>query len=133
MKILVKCEYCGKEFYKYPCEVRSHNFCCREHSKDYLSKKMAALNRELNPSRMRDSTKEKIRETHLAAGNNGQTYEKTHGRHTHRQVAEQILGRSLKPGEVVHHKDGNRRNNAPENLEVFSSQAEHMRLGHGRR
>lgn len=34
-------------------------------------------------------------------------------------VAERMLGRKLKPGEVVHHIDGNKRNNAPENLMVF--------------
>ena len=33
-----------------------------------------------------------------------------------------ILGRPLLPGEVVHHINGD---NRPENLRVFSSQAEH--------
>ena len=35
------------------------------------------------------------------------------------------LGRKLLPGEVVHHKDRNKLNNAPENLEVFPNQDEH--------
>ncbi|GAA4011544.1 hypothetical protein GCM10022631_24690 [Deinococcus rubellus] len=34
----------------------------------------------------------------------------------HRQVAVTLLGRSLLPGEVVHHLDGDSTNNAPENL-----------------
>lgn len=33
-----------------------------------------------------------------------------------------------KKGEVVHHIDRDKRNNAPENLEVFSSQKEHALL-----
>lgn len=66
------------------------------------------------------------RQCHMAKMNTGQTdsYRKTNGRHTHRIVAEQILGRPLLPGEVVHHINGDKR---PENLRVFSSQAEHAR------
>ncbi len=36
----------------------------------------------------------------------------------HCLVAEQKLGRKIKSNEVVHHKDGNRQNNNPENLLV---------------
>lgn len=28
VKVIVKCEYCGKEFEKYPSLVKKHNFCC---------------------------------------------------------------------------------------------------------
>lgn len=54
-------------------------------------------------------------------------YVKEGGRHQHRVVAEQMIGRPLLPKEVVHHKDGNKANNDPSNLQVFSSQAEHAR------
>jgi hypothetical protein len=62
-----------------------------------------------------------------AVGAKPTTYRKLHCRHEHRVVAEQKLGRALVPGEIVHHIDGNRHNNAPENLEVMT-QSQHARL-----
>ena len=44
----------------------------------------------------------------------------------HRLVAEEKLGRLILPDEIVHHIDGNKLNNAPENLVVIT-RAEHMR------
>lgn len=38
--------------------------------------------------------------------------------YVHRTVMEQKLGRKLKPGELVHHKDENKLNNDPDNLEL---------------
>lgn len=46
----------------------------------------------------------------------------------HRWVAEKKLGRELRPGEVVHHKDRDKTNNDPDNLWVFRSQDEHDRV-----
>lgn len=43
-------------------------------------------------------------------------------------VVEQLLGRPLLPGEIVHHRDGNRLNNASENLLVLPSQAFHAHI-----
>jgi len=43
----------------------------------------------------------------------------------HRLVMEGLLGRYLLPNEVVHHIDGNKLNNAPENLCLFASNGEH--------
>lgn len=45
----------------------------------------------------------------------------------HRAVVEDRLGRYLEPHEVVHHRDENPSNNAPENLELVS-RAEHVRI-----
>jgi hypothetical protein len=45
----------------------------------------------------------------------------------HRLVMEKMIGRFLEPGEVVHHKDGNKQNNDPSNLQLFSANSEHLR------
>ena len=55
---------------------------------------------------------------HLANGR-GYAYE-------HRIIAERKLGRALTLREVVHHIDGDKTNNAIENLAVSGSQSEHV-------
>lgn len=144
MRLELECDFCGKKVYKYPSQVCRHNFCSRKclanfssreknpelynALKDYanMSGHMKKLNQEMNPSRMNFSTRAKLSMKKYGSGR-GISYAKSFGRHTHRKVAERILGRKLRPGEVVHHLDGNKRNNAPENLVVFSSQSEHAK------
>lgn len=82
------------------------------------------MNAELNPTRMTTATKVKLRNARFGKGT-GKSYSKTFGRHTHRIVAEKILGRSLKKDEVVHHIDADKLNNDPLNLMIFPSQKEH--------
>ena len=63
----------------------------------------------------------------------GKSYIKREGQHEHRLIAAQALGRELLPGEVVHHIDGNRRNNATNNLIVLPSQGIHLSIHHTNR
>jgi hypothetical protein len=63
----------------------------------------------------------KIRNSQLSKlKNSTNSYVKFHGKHEHRVVMENHLGRPLFSWEIVHHKDGNKRNNDINNLEVMS-------------
>lgn len=135
-KAEVNCSWCGNKIFRYPSQINKNSYCCKECRSKHLSKKhnpegyrkhqhLSELNKQLNPDRMTMQTRLKIRESRLNIGES-KTYEKAFGQHTHRWVAELVLGRKLKPGEVVHHVDGDKRNNKPSNLMVFSSQSEHL-------
>lgn len=137
--IKVNCDWCGIEFEKYEKKLGDRNFCCVDCVNKHRSKKhnpegyqrnwnaehLSKYNIENNHLRMTDEVRAKLRKTRLGTGQ-GKSYEKTYGRHTHRIVAEKKIGRPLRNGEVVHHVDGDKRNNHPDNLIVFASQAEHL-------
>lgn len=118
------CSVCGKFVTRHKSWIRKTVLCSPACTATWKSKHMASMNLELNPDRMTPNTRLKLREARLGTGE-GKSYEKTFSRPTHRIVAESILGRKFKKGEVVHHIDENKRNNDPLNLMVFSSQAEH--------
>jgi hypothetical protein len=113
-KTPVPCHECGKIVYRTPCELKRAKlvFCCAEHKNsnrdfiDKVSKKRGDAQRY---------------------GGEGKTYVKLGGRHMHRVVMEQKIGRKLKRGEIVHHIDGNKRNNDPDNL-MITTQSEHLKL-----
>lgn len=43
----------------------------------------------------------------------------------YRKIIEQHLGRKLNRNEIIHHKDGNQRNNKLSNLKILNTQSEH--------
>lgn len=45
-------------------------------------------------------------------------------------VAEKMLGRKLKRKEAVHHKNGVRHDNRPENLHIYPDRSTHMKEAH---
>lgn len=65
----------------------------------------------------------RVGKDHHLADSRGYAYE-------HRLVAERKLGRLLEPGEIPHHLDGDKQNNAPENIEVLASISAHMQEHH---
>lgn len=118
------CFVCGKIVVRPQSQMMQVACCSDECTKKFTGMRMEFMNAELNPERMNIETRTKLRKAHLNSGE-GKSYEKTFGKHTHRIVAAEKLGRDLLPGEVVHHDDENKRNNDPDNLVVFSSQSEH--------
>jgi 5-methylcytosine-specific restriction endonuclease McrA len=98
---------------------RSHQWALkvrRHYGIDALPRREQNLRRHGGPTR-RISSKGYV----LVSGPGGEEFE-------HRLVAERKLGRRLRPGEVVHHIDGDKTNNQASNLRVFASHSEHMRF-----
>jgi len=62
-----------------------------------------------------------MRKRRIHAGGYSMIPFKRHGIYEHRQIMEAVLGRKLLTSEHVHHKDGNKTNNHPSNLQVVSA------------
>ena len=130
------CDNCGKRYESYQCG-KNYHFCsieCRRQAGKLV-------NSAINEDAKRKSTERIVwynknvfnhgehrqrQADALRAKASGKNYITRNGRHEHRTVAESKLGRALRPDEVVHHIDGNIRNNNPENLQVMT-QAEHIK------
>lgn len=149
MKLQVTCDWCGSPFEREVAALKGkkHHFCCRKCLADFSNKEknpdgyaalkdytnmsshMTQLNEDLNPMRMTPETRKKLRESRLGKGR-CDGYSKIYNKAAHRVVAEQIIGRPLKAGKVVHHRDENKYNNDPDNLVIFPSQSAHAKYHH---
>ena len=59
------------------------------------------------------------------------TWGKDWGRREHCVVMESVLGRSLRRGELVHHRNGDGTDNRPENLELVTRPTHNRKHGRG--
>ena len=93
---------------------------CPEHVKDILRQRVGPLNHNWRSGLCK-----------TAGGYLQFTASPANGAHAgrllHQVIAEWACGRSLRAGEHVHHKDGNKLNNQPDNLQIMSA-SEHLRL-----
>lgn len=144
-KMSLVCDWCGKSYESYQCGKHYH-FCsieCRREAGKLVASSFDDDTRKRAAERITYYNKNvfnhgEYRQRNAESKRNrgsGEGYTKVCGRHEHRTIAEQKIGRPLKHGEIVHHKDGNKRNNNPDNLEVMTQSEhirEHLRRGGGR-
>ncbi len=130
--VTVECTWCGQTFQKRKADLHEHNFCCKEHFYQWAGKRLSEYDRTENPMNKPGGVPEsRIRRSeHLRGSGEGKSYPKYLGKHAHRMIAEILIGRPLRPGEIVHHIDGDKLNNDPENIQVLPSQSVHCKV-HG--
>jgi len=116
--IVVTCKYCGKDFFRWGGQVNA----------TYCSRKCSCKSKHTKEFQSQAGKAGGAVKVALRGMGEKHPYIKEYGRHQHRVVAEKMLGRKLREGEIVHHIDGNGHNNNPENLRVMT-QSEHAR-GH---
>ncbi len=128
---IVNCAVCGKPFYKSASRLkRTKAHCCgAECMRVYVARLGSAWCKENNkPGRLSEESRQKIGKANRKPPDQVKGYLSQKGRHIHRIVAERMLGRPLRKGEIVHHLNGDKHDNRPENLEVLPSRSEHNKL-----
>ena len=131
---LIPCDNCGNVFNKPTNKITKVNFCCRDCMDRYNSERFSNYNETDNPMNAKGRTIEErfaMRDRRMNAkdrvGKDVHTDSKQLGEPEHRKIMRIKLGRELRDDEVIHHIDGNRYNNKPNNLAVMT-RSEHTRL-----
>ena len=109
-----------KKYEHFPCSVEKCSKpvqareLCQKHYRRWSLYGNPNIKKRDSDYRSDSSYKYSIAYGHPNANANGKIPE-------HRLVMSQILGRALVEGENVHHKNGNRKDNRPENLELWNT------------
>ena len=112
-KLKFEKHFCGNECRQtWLAEERSKELNVKGHSKGHKAPHLTRLNRERNP-------KLAVEPDAVIRG----TYESK----KHRRTMERIIGRKLKAYEDVHHINGIRNDNRPENLQIMNH-SDHLKL-----
>lgn len=106
----IRCRECGVVFKAYDRTGRKEPIFC---SSRCYGKSLQ------QPFVVKKGYKKILIHNHPRADSKGYVFE-------HIVILESIIGRSLSPGEECHHKDKNRLNNAPDNLEIRANHFDHM-------
>lgn len=117
------CKQCGKEFSSYPSRKREHcSRACGNRGKNGTYTIGHAWAGKLR------TEKRKTQRGYIEIYSPNHPFKSVrNGVLEHRLVMEKHIGRFLEKSEVVHHKNGIRDDNRIENLELFSSNSEHIK------
>ena len=112
------CDNCGNEFKTFACYLkrnRKHRFCSKKCEGEF---------------KCLHNTRENWRGGCIGKST-GYKYIEVDGKQIgeHILVAEKHHGRRLRPGEVVHHINGDKLDNRPENLQIMTN-SQHIHLHH---
>jgi hypothetical protein len=133
MRILIKCP-CGEKFYTYPSRKGRKKYCSLACKYKY-AKRPSGLKYNI-----RKENHAWFKKGHKPwnTGNMNPYFDKSIGYWKvsvngkeikyHRHIMEKEIGRKLTEEEVVHHIDGDKNNNEPENLYLFPNKSEHLRF-----
>lgn len=109
------CVYCDEPYIISPYHADKSRYCSREHSaRDQPEKRGEKARRWKGGKTLRRGYVMVYAPDHPSIGESTQRKYVSE----HRLVMEEVLGRYLLPDEIIHHRNGNKADNRPENLEL---------------